>query len=48
MSVQPIMNHGYKMSRPKDEQLEMCFEIYGFDIIIDSELKPFLLEVFKI
>ena len=47
-SVHPILNYAYKLSRPKDEQLEICFEIFGFDIIIDSEMKPFLLEVYNI
>jgi len=40
------MIHSYKLSRPKDEKLEICFEILGFDIIIDQDLKPWLLEVF--
>jgi len=44
-SVQPIMNHAYKSSRPSNEQLELCFEILGFDIMIDSDLKPWLIEV---
>ena len=34
-SVQPNMANIYKSCRPTDENLEVCFEIYGFDIIID-------------
>ena len=40
------MHHAYKSSRPNNEALELCFEIMGFDIMIDSEMKPWLIEVF--
>ena len=40
------MHHAYKSSRPNNEALELCFEIMGFDIIKDCEIKPWLIEVF--
>ena len=44
-AVQPVMAHSYKSSRPINENLEVCFEILGFDIMIDANLKPWLIEV---
>lgn len=44
-SVQPYITHIYKANRPNEQNQEMCFEILGFDIIIDQNLKPWLLEV---
>ena len=42
IAVEPhIVNHMNRGTRHKSA----CFEIYGFDILIDSELRPWLLEV---
>jgi len=33
------------MCQPNDKTFNMCFEVLGFDVIIDEEQKPWLLEV---
>ena len=43
--AQPYFNHSYKTNRPLNENINISFEILGFDIIIDQNLKPFILEV---
>ena len=37
--------HNYRTCQPADTESLMCFEILGFDIIIDKNCKPYLLEV---
>ena len=45
ISVQPTLASTYKYCQPDDLSNAMCFEILGFDIFIDKNLKPWVIEV---
>ena len=42
---QPYLAHLYRSCQPEDLENSMCFQILGFDIILDRHLNPTLLEV---
>ena len=42
ISVEPVMNSAFQMHIPHRNN---CFQLFGFDILIDDKLNPWLLEV---
>lgn len=42
---QPYMAHIYRSCQPDDYDNSMCFQILGFDIMIDRHFRPWLIEV---
>eukprot|EP01135_Chromosphaera_perkinsii_P006765 Nk52_evm13s578 gene=Nk52_evmTU13s578 len=45
LSALPVLTHNYKTCFPNHTNGSGCFEILGFDIMLDHKLKPWLLEV---
>jgi tubulin polyglutamylase TTLL6/13 len=45
LSCQPTLEENYRLLQPNSKRMDMCFEILGFDILIDKNGKPWLIEV---
>jgi len=45
ISVHPTLHHTYRSAQPDDQENSICFEVLGFDVILDHKLRPFVLEV---
>lgn len=43
--AQPHVHHLFRSCHPDDMDNSLCFQILGFDIMIDHKLKPSLIEV---
>lgn len=42
---QPFLSHLYTSCQPMSLDNSMCFQVLGFDIMIDSKFRPWLIEV---
>jgi tubulin polyglutamylase TTLL6/13 len=45
ISAHPVVSHNYRSFFPNHSRGSACFEILGFDILLDRKLKPWLMEV---
>uniref|UniRef100_A0A1I8PEW1 Uncharacterized protein n=1 Tax=Stomoxys calcitrans TaxID=35570 RepID=A0A1I8PEW1_STOCA len=45
LSAWPMLKHNYHACFPCHDKIQACFEILGFDILVDSKLRPYILEV---
>ena len=45
IAAHPIVKHSYRSSFPNHVRGSACFEILGFDILLDRKLKAWLIEV---
>lgn len=43
LTAQPQLQHIYRSCQAKEP--DCCFELLGFDIMLDAKLKPWMLEV---
>ncbi|KAL5967771.1 Tubulin polyglutamylase ttll6, partial [Taenia solium] len=45
MSGLPVLRHNYRTCFPNHIETSACFEILGFDIMLDRKMRPYVIEV---
>ncbi|EDO34389.1 predicted protein, partial [Nematostella vectensis] len=45
VTAHPILKHNYRTCFPNHNKGSACFEILGFDVLLDKKLKPWVIEV---
>ena len=45
ISAHAVLKHNYRTCFPNHVRGSACFEILGFDVVLDRKLRPFVLEV---